>query len=518
MSEFPGAGELAERLRARELSAAEAVEAAINRIQMVEPRLHAVAWPRFDEARREAAEADRRLAAGEPGGPLEGVPVSVKESFDLVGTPSTAGLDWRRGHRASDDAPLVARLRRAGAIVLCKTNVAQLLLYHESDNPLYGRTNNPWDPDRTPGGSSGGEAAIVAAGGATLGLGTDIGGSVRVPSHFCGVHGLKPTAGRLTLSGSINPLIAPPAIRDAAGPFARSVADLELALRVLVGDPPDPRDPTCPPVPLGRPDEVDLGGLRIGFWQDDGHFTPSPAVRRGVREAADALAAAGVETVPFDPPDVREAAGLYFSLMGSDGGALFRRMLSSTRADPRALLPARMGRVPTRVLRAAGAVAAVAGQEELALAGGNWGRRSVDEYWRLSAERDACVDRFLAAMDRAGVDALLCPPYPLPAIRHGASLNLGPVWTAALLFNLLGMPAGIVPASRVRSGEESDRRRSLRAATAVARASERGSAGLPVGVQVAARHWREDVVLAVMAALERHFRTTPDYPAAPPGL
>ena len=508
------ATELAAKLRDRELSATEAVDACIERLEETHERLNAVVVRRFDTARREAAEADRRLKAGEAAGPLEGVPVTIKESFDLAGTPSTAGLDHRRDHNAEADSPLVARLRAAGAIVLCKTNVAQLLLYHESDNPLYGRTNNPWDLERTPGGSSGGEAAVVAAGGAALGLGSDIGGSVRVPAHFCGIHGLKVTAGRLTFRGSINELVDPPSgVPDAVGPLARTVADLELALGILVGRSDDPDVPPLPLRPLG---EVDVSTLRVGFWEEDGHFPVSPALRRLVREAADALGAAGAEVRPFALPDVDEAIRLYFGLMGSHGGALWRRALRGSRADRRAAFPARAGLIPRPLGVALAAAVGLAGQRELAAAAGVSGRRSLDDHNRLVEEWRDYKRAFATAMDDAGVDVLLSPPYPTPALRHGTSFDMGPSWSTTLLNNLLGAPAGTVAAGRVRAGEESDRSRSRSRAMATARKNERGSAGLPAGVQVAARHWREDLVLAAMATLEEHFRATPDYPSEPP--
>ena len=193
-----GAREISERVASGELSAREVIEEHVRRIEEVNPRLNAVVVTQFDCALREADAADAALAHGGPLGPLHGVPVTIKEQFMVPGTPTTMGLPSRASHRAPSDGPLVGRLRRAGAIVLGKTNVSQLLIYHESDNPVYGRTNNPWDPERTPGGSSGGEAAIIAAGGSSLGLGGDYGGSIRVPAHFSGLHGLRPTAGRLT--------------------------------------------------------------------------------------------------------------------------------------------------------------------------------------------------------------------------------------------------------------------------------------------------------------------------------
>lgn len=178
-----------------DVSAAELVEAHIERIEQVNPALNAVVVRRYEQARAEAQETDKRRARGESLGPLGGVPITIKESIDVAGTPSTFGLPWRANTLAECDEAHVAQMKAAGAVILGKTNVAQQLLYAESDNPLYGRTNNPWNPERTAGGSSGGEGAIIAAGGSLLGLGTDIGGSVRFPAAFCGIASLETDGG-----------------------------------------------------------------------------------------------------------------------------------------------------------------------------------------------------------------------------------------------------------------------------------------------------------------------------------
>src|SRR6202162_3706309 len=229
-AELPGlsASELARLIASRQLSATEAVKAHIKRIEEVDGRVHAVVVPLCEEALADAAKADGMSAQGRP---LHGVPVTVKECFHVKGTASTVGLDSRQHHRADQDAELVARLEAAGAIVVAKTNVPQLLIYVEADNPLYGRTNNPWNLSRSPGGSSGGEGAAIAAGYGALGLGTDIGGSVRVPAHFCGLQSIKPTPGKLSMRGTEDEtLFSHIAISDAAGPLARRVADLRLEM------------------------------------------------------------------------------------------------------------------------------------------------------------------------------------------------------------------------------------------------------------------------------------------------
>jgi fatty acid amide hydrolase len=287
------ASEMARQVAAGTITSVELVDAHIRRIELVNPRLNAVVIPLFEQARREAAAADAARQAGQALGPLHGVPITIKECFHLAGTVATEGIGRFAHEVMTTDGPLVRRLRRAGAIVLAKTNLPQLMLMHETDNPIYGRTNNPWDVDRVPGGSSGGEAAIIAAGGSPLGLANDIGGSIRNPAHFCGICGLKPTTLRLTNAGTRDNLRGMEALRPQPGPLARHVDDLYLALQVLTTLEDDELDAQIAPVPLRNPGEVDVARLRIGMWTDDGVFPASPALRRAVQEAAGALREVG---------------------------------------------------------------------------------------------------------------------------------------------------------------------------------------------------------------------------------
>ena len=513
-----GVAQLARQIAAGAVTAQEAVEVYIRRIEAVNPRLNAVVVPLFEQARADAAAADAGQARGEALGPLHGVPVSIKESFHIAGTPATGGIPQWADNTASADNPLVARLRAAGAVVLGKTNVPELLFYLEADNPVYGRTNNPWNLDRSPGGSSGGEGALVAAGGSAFGMGTDIGGSIRVPAHCCGIHGLKPTAGRLTMHDTFDEVIIPgqEAILAQPGPLARHVADLALAMRVLAAPGQQHFDPSIPPVPWPDPALVSVEDLRIAYYTDDGFITPAPALRRAVEEAAAALRDRGAHVEVFTPPDVAEGMQLFFSLLSADGAASARRVLGKGRHDRRIRDLTRIAGLPAGARAAFAAGLKLAGQHRLAMNVGTMKRRSIDSYWQLIAARTQYRARFLAALDAGGFDVILCPPSAHPAVLHGESYYLTAVASYTMLYNLLGMPAGIVAATRVRNGEEGNQPPSKDLVERAARAVEAGSVGLPIGVQVVARHWREDAVLAVMAALEDHFRAQPDYPAQPP--
>lgn len=512
------AAELAGRIKSGELSARAVVDAHIRRIEQVNRRLNAIVFPLFEQARAEADAADRAQRRGDPLGPLHGIPLTIKDQFFVAGTPTTFGLESRAGHRADRDGPIVNRLRQAGAIILGKGNVPQMLMYQEADNFLYGRTNNPWNLDRTPGGGTGGDAATVASGGAPLALAADFTGSIRIPGHFCGIHGLKPTAGRLTLRDSPAELFFPgnESISMQLGPFARSVADLDLALRVMAAPGLDAIDPLVAPAAWPDYAAVSLNGLRVAMYEDDGFLPASPAVRRAVRESADALRQRGAHVEPFRPPAVPDAIGLVFGLLGGDSGAWLRRALGRNKRDPRVRMLLQAGLLPNAARPLVAGLLELGGQRRLAGTVRMLKTLPAGGYFALMAERDGYRDRFKDALDRGRYDAIICPPYPLPALRHGDTFYLFTAISYCVLYNLLGMPAGVVAATRVRPGEESDRPTSRDIVERTARAVERDSAGLPVGVQVVARHWREDVALAVMAGLEAHFRAQPDYPATPP--
>lgn len=494
--------EIATRVRQGDVSAREVAQAHIGRILQVDGRLNALVLRRFDEALLEADAVDRDRARGNPLGPLAGVPVTIKECFDVRGLPSTLGVERFAGHVAANNGPLVARLRRAGAVVLGKTNVPQLMMLYESMNPLYGRTLHPARDDRSPGGSSGGEAAIIAAHGSALGLGSDLGGSIRQPAHACGICGLKPTTGRLTTQGALLNLNGMEAIGVQPGPMARSVADLTLAMRVLVAPAGDYTDPTLPPAPFSCEDAPGGRPPRVGYFEDDGYFAPSPAVRRAVREAADALRQSGANVRSFVAPDIHEAMQVYFGLIGADGGADFRRMLGNSPCEAQVAQLLRLGRLPNPLRAPLAWLADRLGQASAAYMLRSIRTASADEYWQLVDRRNHYTAKFFDALDACEIDAVVCPAFGVAALPHDTSMRLTRAGSYCMLPNLLGIPAGVTPWTTVQAGEESDRAASRDREQVTAVRTEADSAGLPIGVQVVARPWREDVVLAVMQRLE----------------
>ncbi len=511
------ASELAKKIKAGDLSALEVTEAHIQRIEAVNEKLNAVVVPLFDEARTQAKEADQKQKRGEPLGQLHGVPVTIKDQFHIKGLPTTFGVARLKNHIAAEDGPMVAALRKAGAIILGKTNVPQTLGVVETDNDIWGRTNNPWDVTRTSGGSSGGEASIIAAGGSPLGLGGDFGGSVRVPAAWCGIYGIKPTARRLpadaapirTASGSEG-IVAQP------GPLARSVADLTLALRLMVNYVVAHPTGASPPVPFREPDAVDVSHLRVALLPQIGDWTPSPAIRRTLQETAEALRAQGATVEEWTTaPDSQEGVNLFFNIVGADGFGWVRHILGGEKPVPLMKPNVQLTSMPNAIIPIVSSLLGATGQHRLSNMMSNARRQSGDGLMNLLGDRLDYEGRFVAALDAGNYDAIICPAVPLPAVRHGDVGDLADFWGSMLLFNTLGMPAGVAPITRVRSDEESDRPTSKDKAKQTARAVEQGSAGLPIAVQVAARHWREDIVLAVMAVLERHFRHQPEYPSFP---
>ncbi|PWT70964.1 MAG: amidase [Chloroflexi bacterium] len=506
---------LAGMIARRETSSVAVVEAHIERIERVNADLNAVIWKRYAEAREEARLADEAVERGGSLGPLHGVPITIKEAFALSGSPATYGLQSRSTIRATEDDIYVSRLRAAGAIILGKTNVSQLLLYVESDNPVYGRTSNPWNRGRTPGGSSGGQAAIIAAGGSPLGLASDIGGSIRVPATFCGLVGMKATAGRIPDPTAFGVSLGQRAIVSQAGVLARTVTDVELGTLVLCGgDKPDAPASR----PLGDPASVDVSKLRVAYYTEDGTLEAAPAVQRAVTEAAGVLAGKGAQVALWHPPAVPEAADLFFGILSADGAQGAGKLLAGNKVDPRLAQLVRLAGLPRPVLGALEAPLRLLGQRSAAALIHNFGYRDTFHYWQLLEAQDAYQGSFAKALDTdegGPFDLIVCPACALPAFPHGGSKDLVVAGGYAILYNVLGYPAGVVPATRVRPGEESRRKRSWDGMERAARGAEQGSAGLPVGVQIVARPWCEHVAFAAMRAIQDSLSTHPDFPRTP---
>lgn len=319
------AGWLAHAIANRRVSSLEVVRAHLEHIHTVNPRLNAVVFATAESAINEARLADRRNRRDAVLGPLHGVPFTVKDIFDTAGLPTTAGMRMQRRNIPTRDATVIARMRRAGAILIGKTNCPPGGVGVESWNSIHGGTRNPYDVKRTPGGSSSGEAAIIAAGGSPLGIGSDSGGSIRLPAHYCGIAALKPTAGFVPVTGAYGLPGGLSDPRSQVGPMARHVGDLRLALRVMAG--PDGIDSGVVPVSARRGAPA-LQGLRIAWYADDGLARPTAAVAATVRDAARALSRAGCSTTEDRPSQLREAREVTLGYWGArrmDHERMYRR-------------------------------------------------------------------------------------------------------------------------------------------------------------------------------------------------
>jgi fatty acid amide hydrolase len=507
------ATDLAHSIARGEISSVEAVDAHIARIEAVNPAINAVVYKRYDEARAEARAADEKRARGESLGALHGVPVTIKDSQDVAGTPATYGLPSRAGDRAERDGKHVHTWREAGAVVIAKTNLSQLMIYIESDNPLFGRTNNPWNLTRSCGGSSGGEGAIVAAGGSPLGLGGDIGGSLRVPAAFNGIASFKGTTGRTNDTSRLTVYKGQRAVLSQEGPLARTVADLELGLRLMDGA----NDPYAVPR-LRDPQTIDVASLRVGFYERAGAFAASPALGRAAREAAEALGERGAHVVAFEPPQVDEVMDIFFGIFSADRarGAIVE--LANDPRDPRVDELIAIASKPRAFIALISRILALTGQAGLLRMVRNYGFGDTRHFWKLCEALETYKTLFAKAMEKAPggpLDLILCPPVGLAAVTHGATADVSTAGAYAPLYNLVGYPAGTLPWTKVRAGEEHGRVRSRDRVERGAYDSETASSGMPICVQVVGRPWREEVVFAAMYALEETARTRPDFPVTP---
>src|SRR2546429_9756838 len=325
------AREIAAQIRCKEVSPVEVTRAHLERIERLNPELNAFVDCQPEAVLAQARAAEKAILRGDELGPLHGVPLSIKSAIDVAGHRCEAGTRLRAGHIAAQDAPLVARLRAAGAVILGVTNTPELLMAWETDNLLYGRTNNPWDLSRTPGGSSGGEAAAIASGCSAGGVGSDGGGSIRVPAHFSGICGLKPTPGRIPATGHYPKSVGPFALLGVVGPMARTVGDLKVLFEVMQG--PDYGDPSSAPVPVRWPGEGELKKIRVGYFEDDGRTPVTAETRAAVESAAQALRRAGFKVERFRPDGLELARQLWWKFFGIAGGMLLGPMTKGREAE-----------------------------------------------------------------------------------------------------------------------------------------------------------------------------------------
>ena len=464
---------LAQLIAARQVSAVEVADAHLKRIEEVNPKLNAIVQMDAEQIRSEARQADRDLKRGVKRGPLHGVPFSMKDSILTKGMITTNGCPELRSYVPDEDATVVKRLKEAGGILLGKTNVPEMCHHGTTDNIVYGQTKNPYDVARTPNGSSGGEAAIIAAGGSPFGLGTDIGGSIRNPAHVCGIAGIKPTSGLVPETGMLGTFPPFVAYWNGIGPMARHVKDLGMVLRVISG--PDGRDPRTMPVSLRNPSDVQSDGLKIAYFTDDGLSEPTEETQDAVEKAVEYLRSIGATVIKDRPPSFAEAMDLWAPIMIPSWAVTTRywqqeyaRLAGCRVSEERLFLTEWMLMWLDFLCQS--------------------GEYTPEHHNRLQVALEHYQQRMLAFIQ--GYDVLISPVSNNPAAPHPTPEGMEEilfdefidiiktdVGALCMAYNLTGWPAAVV-----RAGSSPE--------------------GLPIGVQIAAKPWRDDVALAVAAIIE----------------
>ncbi len=448
-------------LRSGEISVEELAEAHIRQIERLNPQLNALVDYDANRVRVQARQMDEAQGAR---GPLHGLPVTVKSSIATAGYRCEIGSLLHKGEVPREDAVAVARLRAAGALILGTTNCPEFLMAYETSNLLYGTTRNPWDLDRSPGGSSGGESAAIAAGMSAAGLGSDSGGSVRIPAHFTGICSLKPTPGRFPGRGHLPPCVGPFSVLGAIGPMARTMTDVALLFRVLGGQ--DLCDPSSPPIPWRERPLEELRSQTIGFFEDDGLVPVTPETRAAVNAAATVLREAGFRVEPIRMRALEPLRKLWWKLFVQCGAMFYAPAI---RGKEQQLSP-----IFREFLEIAGSVPPFSPAQLL-------------DAW---AELDLLRSKALNEMRAHPV--LLCPVASVPAIRHGERAWSVEGRTVSYLdavrhtqwFNTLAAPAAVVPVGH-------------------------SPEGLPIGVQIVARPYEDETALGIAAIVDAEFGYRP---------
>ena len=465
LSPFPTIAETTAGIRSKKISPAELVESHLRRIASLQPMLNAFVHLDADGARTQARAAEAAGLNNQPLGPLHGVPVTLKSCIEVSGWPCPAGSLLRRDYVPPADAPLVDRLKTAGAILLGNTNTPEFLMAYETNNFLTGKTSNPWNLAYSSGGSSGGEAAAIAAGCSMGGVGSDGGGSIRVPAHFCGICGLKPTPGRVPATGHFPSCAGAFGWIGVVGPMARSIADVRTLFEVMAG--PDAGDAHSAPVPVRSYSEKDLRATRIGILQSSALGNATPETRAAVDCAAKLLSDRGFSVEPFELGGLDRAIELWWFFFGPVIAHLFTTSFANHESQLSPML-----------------------REYLSIATSPV-PPSLDQFMRACAARDLLREKILRQMD--GVPILLSPVSSAPAFRHGeGNYHPGTGYRDTMRFsqwlNLTGFPGASIPLGL-------------------------SSEGLPIGVQIIGRPFEDELVLAIAESLEQ---SRGPWPPSPP--
>lgn len=447
-----------------------------------------------------------KTVASNKDGLLYGVPVSIKENFSYKNYDCSCGVIVGLDQPAQKDSVIVEVLKRQGAIPFVKTNLPQALLNYDCGNPIYGQTKNPHNLQKTSGGSSGGEGALIGGGGSLVGFGSDIGGSIRIPASFCGICGFKPTAGRLSLQGVIPIVRGQKSVLSCPGPMARDVDSLALCMQALLCDHMFSLDPTVPPIPFSVQKYQSNKPLRIGYLENDGYTQPSPSMVRGLREVKALLEQAGHTLVPYNPPRVNYATHeLMIKGILADGAASLLQKLEGGPVDPCLIQQVRPYTLPKWMKKTLSFLLKPLSPRIAAMFKAICGVGSVQELWKQHTAVEDYIQETIAEWRRCDIDVLLCPVIG-PAYNFLYCGRLTSVLTYTMLYNLLTFPAGVVPVSTVTAEDEEELRHFKGIhkdyLEKLLKQALTGAEGLPVAVQCVALPWQDELCLRFMKEVE----------------
>ncbi|XP_015277432.1 PREDICTED: vitamin D3 hydroxylase-associated protein-like [Gekko japonicus] len=439
-------------------------------------------------------------------GLLYGIPVSIKDHIGCKGHISTCGLVHYLGKVEEDDSVIVKVLKKQGAIPFVKTNIPQSMINYDCSNPIFGQTLNPLNHKKSPGGSSGGEGALIAGGGSILGFGTDVAGSIRLPSSFCGLCGLKPTGNRLSTLGLASPIGGMKSVTATIGPMARDVDSLVLCMKALLCDELFHLDPSVPPILFNEELYNNSNPLRIGYYEDDGYFQPSPSMRRAVRETKHLLHAAGHMLIPFVPPRLVYAVDELFTRgLFSDGAANLLDKFKGDSIDPNVKSQIRCYSIPILLKKILAFILKPVYPRIARDLNALCGVGSVKNLWNHHVAVATYRAEFIAEWRKLKLDVILCPALG-PAFNEGYPGKLFAATSYTNLYNVLNFPAGVVPVTTVTPADDEELKYyrghygdpwDKRFKKAV-----EGAVGLPVSVQCVALSWQEELCLRLMKEVE----------------
>jgi len=443
-------------------------------------------------------------------GSLYGLPISIKECFYVKGYDCTIGLAQYIGKPAQEDCSFVKALKDLHALPFCLTNIPQTMVSYSCSNPVYGNTANPHNKKRTPGGSSGGEAALIGAGGSILGVGSDVGGSLRIPAHFSGVCGLKPSIGRIYESGrrgavGSGGLIVRTGIYSVAGFMSQSVAGLEVGMRALLQESAKMSALDWRVAPVDWNDNLFRPGrkLKIAYYTDDGIFPATPGIVRAVNDVVGLLTAAGHEVVPWTPPNLLDMFDVMTNFLFADKGHFFLKTMKNEVIDQAIAVNAMVFKTPKKIKKVVALFLRTFSLKLYKL----WsaGLTSTQDQWLENAKKDRLIYEFMKTWEDNSFDVLICPAFSIPACEPKYCSRILPAASYTGVYNIVGCPAGILPVTRETGIDQAGlddypvREDILHR---VAKTATIGAEGCPIGVQVVGRHFQEEMVLHAMGVIE----------------